>query len=197
MGREATLSCCARRPASAACRCSYWAPTATSSSTGAAAGADLRQLVRERLGARHPLGGSPRRPCRDARALARPPPRLCCSALYATEGNPFFVEEVFQHLPRRDALRRRRTWRKDLAVEDLDVPEGVRLVVGRRLERLRGCRRALTAAAVVGRSFDYDLLAAIGDLEGEALAAAVEEAERLRLIQTCPSGRSASRSPRN
>ena len=39
------------------------------------------------------------------------------------------------------------------------MPEGVRLVISRRLERLGDeARRVLTAAAVIGRSFPLDIL---------------------------------------
>jgi hypothetical protein len=39
------------------------------------------------------------------------------------------------------------------------VPEGVRLVLGRRLERLsEDARRILTPAAVIGRVFSFELL---------------------------------------
>ena len=53
-----------------------------------------------------------------------------------TEGNPFFVEEVYQHLEDEGLLRHDDgTWRSKLDLAELDVPEGVRLVIGQRLER--------------------------------------------------------------
>ena len=113
-------------------------------------------------------------------------------AIYAeTEGNPFFVEEVFQHLSEEERLfDDDGQWRADLRVEDLDVPEGIRLVIGRRVERLSStARQVLTSAAVVGRSFDLTLLDALGDAEGDALLTALEEAEAARLIQAVASGR--------
>lgn len=76
-----------------------------------------------------------------------------------TEGNPFFVEEVCQHLSeegkRFDAGG---AWK----VDAIDVLEGVRLVIGRRLERLgEQARKVPTAAAVIGRTFPLDLLEAV------------------------------------
>ncbi len=45
-------------------------------------------------------------------------------------------------------------WRADLGVDDLQVPEGVRLVLAHRLQRVaEETRRVLASAAVVGRSF--------------------------------------------
>ena len=120
------------------------------------------------------------------------PPAHLVTAIYAeTEGNPFFVEEVFQHLSEEghlfDADGR---WRADLRVEDLEVPEGIRLVIGRRVERLSPeARQVLTAAAVIGRSFPLMLLEALGDAEGDALLTALEDAEAAKLIQTVSSGR--------
>ena len=120
-----------------------------------------------------------------------PPAPLVTAVFAETEGNPFFVEEVFHHLSEEGRLfDEAGQWRADLRVEDLDVPEGIRLVIGRRLERLSpSARQVLTTAAVVGRSFDLTLLEALGDAEGDTLLAALEEAEAAKLIQTVSSGR--------
>ena len=55
-----------------------------------------------------------------------------------TEGNAFFVEEVYQHLSEEGRLfdDRGRLERDDLRADTMNVPESVRLVIGRRLERL-------------------------------------------------------------
>ena len=83
-------------------------------------------------------------------------------------------------------------WRTDLRVEDLEVPEGVRLVIGRRVKRLSTeARRVLTTAATVGRSFDLGLLEALGDAVGEALLTVLEEAEAAKLILAVSSLREA------
>ena len=123
--------------------------------------------------------------------VKRPPAHLATAVYAETEGNPFFVEEVFQHLSEEGRLfDAKGRWHADLRVEDLDVPEGIRLVIGRRVERLSPeARQVLTTAAVVGRSFDLALLEALGDIEGETLLTALEEAEAARLIQTASSGR--------
>ncbi len=120
------------------------------------------------------------------------PPADLVAAVYAeTEGNPFFVEEVYQHLSEEGRLfDAEGHWRADLRIEDLEVPEGVRLVIGQRVERLSPeARRVLTTAAIVGRSFDLGLLEALGDAEGEALLSALEEVESAKLIHTVASGR--------
>jgi predicted ATPase len=111
-----------------------------------------------------------------------------------TEGNPFFVEEVVRYLVDEGRLvDGEGRLRPDVAIGDLDVPDRVRLVVGRRLARL-GCdtRRVLTAAAVIGRGFGIDLLLeAMSEVDGEAWLDAIDEAERARLIVPSDDVRSA------
>ena len=112
------------------------------------------------------------------------PDSLASLVFRETEGNPFFVEEVFQHLREcGDAFDATGGWRRDLRVDTLDVPESVRLVIGRRLERLGDtARRVLTTAAVIGRSFDVALVEALEPELGDAVLDAVEEAERAHLV---------------
>jgi tetratricopeptide (TPR) repeat protein len=108
-----------------------------------------------------------------------------------TEGNPFFVEEVYQHLSEEGKLfDGAGNWRTGLRADELEVPQGVRLVIGRRLERLRAdTRRTLCTAAVVGRSFDLRLLEALEPADPEAALDAIEEAERARLVELDRIGR--------
>jgi serine/threonine protein kinase/tetratricopeptide (TPR) repeat protein len=108
-----------------------------------------------------------------------------------TEGNPFFVEEVFQHLSEEGKLfDGEGAWRTGFQSGELQVPQGVRLVIGRRLERLQEeTRRTLTMAAVIGRSFDLRLLEALEGGQPDAALDAVEEAERAQLVEPHRSGR--------
>ena len=120
------------------------------------------------------------------------PPAAFVAAVFAeTEGNPFFTEEVFHHLKEEGRIfDDNGSWRANLRGDNLEVPEGVRLVIGRRLKRLSAeTRRVLNSAAIVGRSFDIGLLEALGDAQGSALETAIEEAEAAKLILTVPSGR--------
>lgn len=125
------------------------------------------------------------------RLSGTPPPDAFVAAVYAeTEGNAFFVEEVFRHLLEEGrVLDDTGAWRSDTRLEETDVPESIRLVIGRRLERLGDdTRRALVAAAVIGRIFDYEVLASVGGM-GDDLLDALEEAERARLIVGVPQSR--------
>jgi tetratricopeptide (TPR) repeat protein len=114
----------------------------------------------------------------------RPPPQLVGAIDAETEGNPFFVEEVFFHLAESGVLLDDNGHvRADLHIDEIDVPESVRLVVGGRLERLsEATRDALVAAAVLGRTFPPDLVGNVAALEGDALVESLDEAERARLI---------------
>ena len=53
------------------------------------------------------------------------------------EGNPFFVEELFMHLREQGKLLDSGgDFRRDVDMDDTDVPQSLRLVIGRRLVRL-------------------------------------------------------------
>ncbi len=120
------------------------------------------------------------------------PPESLASAIFdKTEGNPFFVEEVFRHLmEERKLFDTAGEWRAGLKPGDLRVPESVRLVIGRRLQKIRQeTRRILTVAAVIGRSFDVRLLEAVESGESDATLEALEEAERAHLAAPERGGR--------
>jgi class 3 adenylate cyclase len=116
----------------------------------------------------------------------RPPPGELVSLVYdETEGNPFFVEEVFLHLKERGALfDETGRWRDGVELGETEVPGTVRLVIERRLERLADdVRKALTVAAVAGRTVSFELLLATAGLDEEALLDALEEAEHASLVE--------------
>jgi len=147
----------------------------------------LERLTRQRLAERIALR---RMPESDVAGLlaqlgAPEPPTALVQAIFAeTEGNPFFVEEVFQHLREEGRLLDAEGhWLAGLEIRTLEVPEGVRLVIGRRLERVSAeCRALLTAAAVIGPRFDLAVLEALGDASADAMLDALEEAERAGLV---------------
>jgi class 3 adenylate cyclase/tetratricopeptide (TPR) repeat protein len=119
------------------------------------------------------------------------PPAPLVQIVYGeTEGNPFFVEEVFHHLATEGKLfDEQGRWRSDLSIGELEVPRGVRLVIGRRLERVsEDCRRVLTTAAVIGRGFSFELLETLGEVEADVLLDAIDEAERAHLIALASGG---------
>src|SRR5215469_1205608 len=107
------------------------------------------------------------------------------AVLRETDGNPFFIEEVLRHLVELGALHRHDgRWVTDpKAVARMGVPENVRDVIGRRLSRLsETAHRVLTAAAFLGREFEFEVLGRMSELGEEMMVPAVEEALSHRLV---------------
>ncbi len=102
-----------------------------------------------------------------------------------TEGNPFFVGEVIRHLVETNVIvNRDGLWQGAVtSIEEVGIPEGVRDVVGRRLSRLSDDANAtLRTAAVVGREFQVDLVADVGEVSEDTVLAHVELAIAARLV---------------
>lgn len=122
------------------------------------------------------------------RAGQDPPPELIELVYSETQGNPFFVEELFRHL--RDAGRlfdEDGAWRPGFEIGESEVPQGVRLVIEKRLEQLDSeHRRSLASAALIGRSFAFRHLLAVANADEDDLFDALEAAERLHLIEEVP-----------
>lgn len=98
-----------------------------------------------------------------------------------TGGNPFFVREVIRHLLDQGAIGQDSSghWRLEKGALALGIPRSVREVVGRRARRLGSdAVRALSAASVIGSSFELELLARV---------LAVEEQELLDLLEAAAS----------
>ena len=115
------------------------------------------------------------------------PPKAVVDLIYSgSEGNPFFVEELFQHLKERGKLLDSEgQFRRDLKLDHSDVPDSLRLIIGRRLGRLGvDTRKFLDTAAVIGRSFTFGLLEASTGAKSEDLLDEVEEAEESGLISS-------------
>ncbi|MEE9280691.1 MAG: AAA family ATPase [Myxococcota bacterium] len=129
----------------------------------------------------------------ERRAGSRPPQELVALVYSKTEGNPFFVEEVFRHLNEAGKLfDEEGRWRSAIHLSDTEVPRGVGLIIGQRLDRVsEACRRALTSAAVVGRVFGFDLLSRFANVDEDELLDALEEAGDATLIEDASQGREA------
>ena len=115
----------------------------------------------------------------DGRALA-------LAIARETAGNPFFAGELLRHLTESGAIVQEDggRWRLVGDVAQLGLPQSVREVVGRRVERLGSdARAALSAAAVIGRDFDFDLLVAVVDLSEASLLDLLEQAVAASLLQ--------------
>jgi DNA-binding SARP family transcriptional activator len=112
--------------------------------------------------------------------------RVAASVAHAihaeTEGNPLFVGEIVRLLEAEDRLLR--------PIDELrgsQLPDTVREVIGHRLRRLDlDCRRLLGTASILGREFGLRELAALVDLDEDAVLDAVDEAIRARVLAEAP-----------
>jgi DNA-binding SARP family transcriptional activator len=146
----------------------------------------LAELTRERLFERIVLRGLG---SEDVGAFieatcSTPPPAALVAAVHAqTEGNPLFVTEVVRLLTQEGELTPERLsgsegW-------SMRIPEGVREVIGRRLDRLSDqCNEVLALASVVGREFGLDQLQRLlEDHSEDRLLQLLDEALSARVIE--------------
>ena len=126
-----------------------------------------------------------------------PPQGLVTAVHTQTEGNPLFVTEVVRLLVQDQALTpafglpspsgggvggEGDSW-------TVRIPEGVREVIGRRLNRLsQRCNETLTVASVIGREFELQqLVPLIEDVSEDRLLEVLEEALAARVVEELPS----------
>jgi class 3 adenylate cyclase len=96
-----------------------------------------------------------------------------------TEGNPFFVHEIVQLLQSDGRLDRA----EEVASWSLEIPQGVRQVVGQRLSALsEECNRILSIASVIGREFELPVLAAVSELPEDGFLELLDRAQDARII---------------
>ncbi len=118
----------------------------------------------------------------EALSGRRPSPALVDLFYANTDGNPFFVEELFSHIERTRAERR--TIDEADPVQ-LDLPDSLRLMIRRRLLRVSPeTRKILATAAVIGRSFTFMLFEAATRVAADQLVELVEEAEKAGVISS-------------
>jgi len=146
----------------------------------------LAELARQGLSSRIVLRGLAEKDVErfiEMTAGLAPPGRLVTAVYKETEGNPFFVNEVVRLLVAEGRLRdagESSSW-------TIRIPEGVREVIGRRLNRLsEPCNRVLTLASVIGREFSTDRLLPLSEVSEDRLFELLEEAIAARVIYEMP-----------
>jgi len=115
------------------------------------------------------------------------PPRGLVEAVHTqTEGNPLFVTEVVRLLAQEGELSAEKIHETDSWT--IRIPEGVREVIGRRLNRLsQRCNEALTVASIVGREFTMSQLRPlVEEVTEDRLFEILEEALAARVIEELP-----------
>ena len=116
------------------------------------------------------------------------PPALVQAVYSQTEGNPLFVTETVRLLIQEGDITAGRSSKGGTSSWEIRIPEGVREVIGRRLDRLsKRCNEVLTIAAVIGRQFRFDVLKMLseGTTDGQLLDA-MDEAPSARIIEELP-----------
>jgi len=149
----------------------------------------LGELTRQRLYQRVLLRGLSRdevgQMMEDVGGVALPQ-ELVATVHQQTEGTPLFVREVVRLLTEEGLLAPERL--SDLKDWDFRLPEGIREVIGRRVNRLSGhCNEVLTVASIIGRVFGIGLLEQIVQQPQEQLLEVLEEAWAAKIIEELPS----------
>ncbi len=116
------------------------------------------------------------------------PPEAALDVIFSeTEGNPFFIEEIVEHLVS-EGMVVDGAWQFDPSMA-LTIPEGIRETIGRRLDRLTDpAQHLLAAASVIGRSFDVGVLVAVVDSEPTTVEEMLEEALSANFLTEHPNG---------
>jgi class 3 adenylate cyclase len=101
-----------------------------------------------------------------------------------SEGNPLFVQEVARYLVEEGLAAGTHGRAVGGLPLTLHIPEGLRDVIGKRLSRLAPeCNRLLAVAAVIGRDFGLDTLAAVAGADEDTLVEALDEAVRTGVVE--------------
>ncbi len=99
-----------------------------------------------------------------------------------TDGNPLFIGEIVRHLSEMgelDATGSRRT-----PIAALGLPEGIRDVIGRRIEHLGAqAGDVLAVASLIGRDFPADLLITAASVEEDVVLNVLERGLTARLVE--------------
>ena len=115
------------------------------------------------------------------------PPSLTRLVARHTEGNPLFVVEMLKHLDEVGALAACDDWDRPITLADVGLPEGIRQLIGRRLERLGlTTRRLLTIAAVMGREFRLSIIEGLVDVSEDTVLDAMDEALTASIVTEEP-----------
>jgi hypothetical protein len=137
-----------------------------------------------RHGQRLPLRGLRERDVAEVveRVAGRRPPDGVVRAIHdATEGNPFFVDEVVRLLSAEGRLD------DETQVTRVRIPDGVRETIRHRLEPLPDrTRQLLCTAAVIGREFRIDTLQRVSGVDPAELDEALGEAADSGVIAERP-----------
>ncbi len=102
-----------------------------------------------------------------------------------TEGNPFYIEEVCKALVESGKLYfADGRWERP-SMEEIGIPQSVQVAIQSRVRVLPAdAQEILCLAAVLGREFEFDILLEASEQDADVLVDALENAERVQIIET-------------
>jgi class 3 adenylate cyclase/tetratricopeptide (TPR) repeat protein len=113
------------------------------------------------------------------------PPDLKTLVQSKAEGNPFYLEELINSLIESGMLiRDNGNWRITKPIAEADISSSIHGLITGRLDRLENeTKRILQEASVIGRTFLYEILKKISELE-DRIDGELSVLERLDLVRT-------------
>jgi len=111
---------------------------------------------------------------------------LALAVYRETDGNPFFVSEVLRHLVDTGAIfcDDDGRWVGAEGLEGVILPDSLREVIGARVARLdERAQRTLSLASVIGRDFEFDVLALVAESSEDALLDDLDAAAEAALVR--------------
>ncbi len=144
----------------------------------------LAQLIRQPVFRRELLRGLSQEDTQRfvESAASVEPSRTVAETIYShTGGNPFYMTEVVRLLSEHGDL----TSGGIGGSTGLMIPEGVKEVIGQRLNRLsKQCNEVLTTASIIGKEFHFKLLGTlIDDISEDVLGQAIDEAVDAHMVE--------------
>jgi hypothetical protein len=120
----------------------------------------------------------------------QPPEPLVNLLLEETEGNPFFLEQIYrQLLDDGKVFDDRGEFRCDINIDEIEIPDNVLLVITRWLAHLTDHeKRILAAAAVVGRRFSFQLVSALSQRNPDELFSVIHKGQQMGILAASPQG---------
>jgi eukaryotic-like serine/threonine-protein kinase len=110
-------------------------------------------------------------------------PDFLNSIYQETDGNPFFIEEVCKALIEDGQLTRLEGGWQRPSIEEMRIPNSLRVVIQSRLKRLPELtQHILLQAAIIGREFDFETLQKASGTAEEDLLQALISAEKAQVI---------------
>ncbi|MBW8011065.1 MAG: protein kinase [Chloroflexi bacterium] len=147
----------------------------------------LLDLNRERLGTRLKLTRLNRNQTQELLSAifsTEITPQFLDGIYKETEGNPFFVEEVCKALVESGKVYYENgEWQRP-DTEEIEIPQGVKVAIQSRVSKLpETCKSVMTAAAVIGREFDFETLVKVTEVNEDELITALEDGLKAQLIE--------------